>query len=88
MFYFLYLFLSIYSCLFHFFYILFRQLGINDIFDDTATLTGIAQTKRTSEHLKVTDILQKAGIEVNENGTAAYVATGKLSVTGLFLLSY
>ncbi|KAF3424850.1 hypothetical protein E2986_00965 [Frieseomelitta varia] len=56
-----------------------RKLGINDIFDDTATLTGIAQTKRTSEHLKVTDILQKAGIEVNENGTAAYVATGKLS---------
>ncbi|XP_043516630.1 uncharacterized protein LOC122532161 [Frieseomelitta varia] len=52
-----------------------RKLGINDIFDDTATLTGIAQTKRTSEHLKVTDILQKAGIEVNENGTAAYVAT-------------
>ncbi|KAK1136414.1 hypothetical protein K0M31_000972 [Melipona bicolor] len=52
-----------------------RKLGINDIFDDTATLTGIAQAKRTSEHLKVTDILQKAGIEVNENGTAAYVAT-------------
>ena len=24
--------------------------------------------------------MQKAGIEVNENGTAAYVATGKLSI--------
>ncbi|XP_076279491.1 uncharacterized protein LOC143208714 isoform X2 [Lasioglossum baleicum] len=52
-----------------------RKLGIRDIFDDTATLTGIAQTKRASRHLKVTDIYQKAGIEVNENGTTAYAAT-------------
>ncbi|XP_029038073.2 uncharacterized protein LOC114873665 [Osmia bicornis bicornis] len=52
-----------------------RQLGIRNIFDDTATLTGIARTKRTSKHLKVSNILQKAGIEVNENGTTAYVAT-------------
>lgn len=52
-----------------------RELGIRDIFDDTATFTGIAQTKRTSRHLKVTDIYQKAGIEVNEKGTTAYAAT-------------
>lgn len=52
-----------------------RELGICDIFDDTATLTGIAQTKRTSKRLKVSNILQKAGIEINENGTTAYVAT-------------
>lgn len=52
-----------------------RELGIQDIFADTATLTGIARTKRSSKHLKVTNILQKAGIEVNENGTTAYVAT-------------
>ncbi|XP_054005650.1 uncharacterized protein LOC128890802 isoform X1 [Hylaeus anthracinus] len=52
-----------------------RELGIRDIFDDTATLTGIARTKKTSRHLKVSDILQKTGIEVNENGTTAYAAT-------------
>ncbi|XP_043265497.1 uncharacterized protein LOC122405073 isoform X2 [Colletes gigas] len=52
-----------------------RELGIRDIFDDTATLTGIARTKRTSRHLKVSDILQKTGIEVNEKGTTAYAAT-------------
>ena len=52
-----------------------RELGIRDIFDDTATLTGIARTKRTSRHLKVSDIVQKTGIEVNENGTTAYAAT-------------
>lgn len=51
-----------------------RELGIRDIFDNTATLTGIARTKRTSRHLQVTDILQKTGIEVNENGTSAYSA--------------
>ncbi|KOC68055.1 Serine proteinase inhibitor A3K, partial [Habropoda laboriosa] len=52
-----------------------RELGIRDIFDDTATLTGIALSKRISKHLKVSDVVQKAGIEVNENGTTAYVAT-------------
>lgn len=52
-----------------------RGLGIRDIFDDTATLTGIALTKRVSRRLKVTDIYQKAGVEVNENGTTAYAAT-------------
>ncbi|XP_076668244.1 uncharacterized protein LOC143368914 [Andrena cerasifolii] len=52
-----------------------RELGIQDIFDDTATLTGIARARRTSKHLKVSDIVQKTGIEVNENGTTAYATT-------------
>ncbi|EZA57928.1 hypothetical protein X777_01942 [Ooceraea biroi] len=52
-----------------------RQLGIRDIFDDTALLTGIAKTRRTSKHLRVSDIVHKTGIEVNENGTIAYAAT-------------
>lgn len=56
------------------------QLGIRDIFDDTATLTGIAKTKRDSRHLIVSDVLQKTGIEVNENGTTAYAVTGKFIV--------
>ncbi|XP_011685298.1 PREDICTED: heparin cofactor 2-like isoform X2 [Wasmannia auropunctata] len=52
-----------------------RELGIRDIFDDTALLTGIAKTKRASRHLRVSDVLHKTGIEVNENGTTAYAAT-------------
>ncbi|KAM0725674.1 Serine protease inhibitor 2 [Formica fusca] len=52
-----------------------RELGIRDIFDDTALLTGIAKTKRTSKHLKVSDVMHKTGIEVNEDGTIAYAAT-------------
>ncbi|KAL0100192.1 hypothetical protein PUN28_019549 [Cardiocondyla obscurior] len=52
-----------------------RQLGIRDIFDDTALLTGIAKTRRISKHLRVSDIVHKCGIEVNENGTTAYAAT-------------
>ncbi|XP_057328835.1 heparin cofactor 2-like [Microplitis mediator] len=51
-----------------------RDLGIRDIFENTATLTGIIKTKR-GYNLVVSDIIQKAGIEVNENGTSAYVAT-------------
>ncbi|XP_011505093.1 PREDICTED: LOW QUALITY PROTEIN: uncharacterized protein LOC105367929 [Ceratosolen solmsi marchali] len=52
-----------------------RQLGIRDIFEDTATLIGILHSKSTSRRLVVTDIVQKAGIEVNERGTTAYTAT-------------
>ncbi|XP_033208177.1 uncharacterized protein LOC117167393 isoform X2 [Belonocnema kinseyi] len=53
----------------------FRELGIQDIFKGSATLTGIIHTNRNSPQLLVSDILQKSGIEVNEKGTAAYVAT-------------
>ncbi|EFN65867.1 Plasminogen activator inhibitor 1 [Camponotus floridanus] len=52
-----------------------RELGIRDIFDNTALLTGIAKTKRASKHLQVSDVMHKTGIEVNENGTIAYAAT-------------
>lgn len=52
-----------------------RELGIRDIFDDTAMLIGIARTRRASKHLKVSEIVQKTGIEVNENGTSGYAAT-------------
>ncbi|CAD6228099.1 GSCOCT00006351001.2-RA-CDS [Cotesia congregata] len=51
-----------------------RDLGIRDIFDNTATLTKIIKTKR-GQNLMVSDIIQKAGIEVNENGTTAFAAT-------------
>ncbi|XP_058796225.1 uncharacterized protein LOC131667058 [Phymastichus coffea] len=52
-----------------------RELGIRDIFEATATLTGIQKSKSTSRRLAVSDVVQKAGIEINEKGTTAYVAT-------------
>ena len=51
-------------------------MGIQEIFEPSATLTGILKTNRNSPQLIVSDIVQKSGIEVNEKGTAAYVATG------------
>ncbi|XP_012064085.1 PREDICTED: uncharacterized protein LOC105627412 [Atta cephalotes] len=52
-----------------------RELGIRDIFDDTALLTGIAKTRRVSRRLRVSDVVHKTGIDMNENGTTAYAAT-------------
>ncbi|XP_012528497.1 uncharacterized protein LOC105832254 [Monomorium pharaonis] len=52
-----------------------RELGIRDIFDDTALLTNIVKARRASRHLQVSDVVHKTGIEVNENGTTAYAAT-------------
>lgn len=52
-----------------------REMGIQDIFENSSTLTGILRTSSASPQLSVSEIVQKSGIEVNEKGTAAYVAT-------------
>ncbi|XP_043481422.1 uncharacterized protein LOC122510672 [Leptopilina heterotoma] len=52
-----------------------KEMGIQDIFENSATLTGILRTSSTSPSVSVSEIVQKSGIEVNEKGTAAYVAT-------------
>lgn len=52
-------------------------MGIKDIFGDSANLSGILSGG--PQNLYVTDIVQKAGIEVSEEGTTAYAATGKFS---------
>lgn len=49
----------------------------------TASFAGIA---RNGSNLFVTDIFQKAGIEVNEEGSVAFAATGiKILHTGMSL---
>ncbi|XP_043283834.1 uncharacterized protein [Venturia canescens] len=52
-----------------------RDMGLNDIFENSAAFNEIARAKRDSPPLVVTNVVQKAGIEVNEKGTAAYALT-------------
>ncbi|KAH8260192.1 hypothetical protein KR026_004874 [Drosophila bipectinata] len=52
-----------------------RSLGVREIFENTASLPGLTRGADVAGNVKVTDILQKAGIVVNEKGTEAYAAT-------------
>lgn len=52
------------------------QLGLNHIFQNTASLAAIARGAGVVKRLMVTDILQKAGINVDEEGSTVYAATG------------
>lgn len=50
-------------------------LGIREIFTDEASLPGLDRGANVAGKLKVSNILQKAGIEVNERGTEAFAST-------------
>uniref|UniRef100_A0A1A9WXG7 Serpin domain-containing protein n=1 Tax=Glossina brevipalpis TaxID=37001 RepID=A0A1A9WXG7_9MUSC len=50
-------------------------LGIHDIFANSASLPGLDRGANVAGRLKVTNVLQKAGIDVNEKGTEAYAST-------------
>jgi serpin B len=54
------------------------QLGIQEIFSANANLTGIVQWG--TQDLHISNIFHKAKIEINEEGTVAAAATGKLSM--------
>lgn len=47
---------------------------MNEMFDDLADFSGLLETP---EHLKVSQAIHKAFIEVDENGTEAAAASGK-----------
>ncbi|XP_046401248.1 serpin-Z1C-like [Ischnura elegans] len=51
-----------------------QKLGMTLMFSDDADFSGIVST--TEEHLKVGKVVQKAYIEVNEEGTEAAASTG------------
>lgn len=51
------------------------SLGINDIFTDDASLPGLDRGAEVAGKLKVSNVIQKAGIDVNEKGTEAFAST-------------
>ena len=56
------------------------QLGIKDIFTNQASLPLLARGADVENRLKVSKILQKAGIDVNEKGSTAFAATAVVLV--------
>ncbi|VVC95122.1 unnamed protein product [Leptidea sinapis] len=52
-----------------------RELGIRQAFEDTASFPGISRGQTLKNRLKISKVLQRSGIEVNELGSIAYSAT-------------
>nr|CAD7454201.1 unnamed protein product [Timema tahoe] len=54
-----------------------QQLGVTDIFNASSKLAGITTS---TEPMKVSNVFQKAEIEIDEEGGTASAATGKLNI--------
>ncbi|XP_034835955.1 serine protease inhibitor 2-like [Maniola hyperantus] len=52
-----------------------RDLGIRQAFEDTASFPGISRGQGLDNRVKISRVLQRSGIEVNELGSVAYSAT-------------
>ena len=52
-------------------------MGISEIFENTATFPLLARGGNSEGKLKVSNIIQKSGIIVDEKGTTAWSATGQ-----------
>lgn len=59
------------------------QLGIEKIFTNRASLPLLARGNGVQDRLQVSQVLQKAGIDVNERGSTAYAAT-QITLTNKF----
>lgn len=58
------------------------QIGVRTMFQIDADFSNM---ENGTHNLFVSNILQKAGIEVNEKGSIAYAATGKLLITTIIV---
>ncbi|KAJ2950779.1 hypothetical protein O0L34_g9044 [Tuta absoluta] len=56
-----------------------KELGIRQAFEDSASFPGLARGQSLMQRLHVSKVLQRSGIEVNEQGSIAFSA----SVAGL-----
>lgn len=50
-------------------------MGLTEIFSDSANLRGLLDS---GEQLKVSDVVHKAVIEINEKGSESAAGTGKI----------
>lgn len=53
-------------------------MGMFEIFSDNANLTGFL---KYTQPLKVTNVIQKAFIEIDEKGSTASAATGNIRIS-------
>lgn len=60
------------------------QFGFHQMFDNPASFTRI--TKGNNGRLVVSDIIQKSGIEIDEEGSVVYSATGNIFLIILLLV--
>lgn len=63
------------------------QLGIQSIFTKQASFPLLARGAGVLNRLQVSQVLQKAGIDVNERGSTAYAAT-EVSLVNKFGVEY
>lgn len=55
------------------------KMGLQSVFSPaTSSLPGIARGLSPKDTLSISNIMQKAGIEVNEIGSTVYAATGTI----------
>ncbi|XP_046972380.1 uncharacterized protein LOC124539101 [Vanessa cardui] len=54
---------------------LLKELGVRQAFEDTASFPGLARGQVLSNRLKISKVLQRSGVEVNELGSTVYSAT-------------
>lgn len=59
------------------------QMGMIDMFQNHANFSGIADTP-----LKVSEVIQKAFIEVNEEGSEAAAVTGELNLVKFTICNF
>lgn len=52
-----------------------KELGVREAFQETASFPGIARGQQLRDRLRISKVLQRSGIEVNELGSIAYTAT-------------
>lgn len=59
-----------------------EEYGLRQMFQNTASFPGIARGNSSQlKRLVVSDIMQKSGIELDEEGSVVYAATGNESHT-------